>query len=290
MQSRETIIAFSDVHLGLKDSNSDDILEFLQQLQNRSDLSDLVIVGDFIDLWRRDVIGLEFEISEYIEALKAIQNKGVDVHYIIGNHDFHIGCLKNYAYPNFEFKTSLPLERFGYKINFLHGHQCDSLQIILGPDGMEIFCWTLSDVAGDDKSKLWDILTKLLNFFKLSPRLGVNKDTFNTQFEALMSPPENAVRKEAYEKNYKTDSEVISCLRKNLGMGKGENEFIVFGHTHKPFIDINERVANTGCWIKGTPNTYFEFKKWPPQVIPFEVKPLKSLKSMGISTRKLNIA
>jgi len=53
------IIAFSDVHLGYERADSDRFMEFVKSLQDRDDLGDVVIIGDLVDLWRRDVIGLE---------------------------------------------------------------------------------------------------------------------------------------------------------------------------------------------------------------------------------------
>ena len=121
-----TIIAFSDVHLGYEESDSADFMEFLEYLEARDDIKHIVIVGDFIDLWRRDVVGLEFELSSYIEKLKKLQ-KRCNVHYVIGNHDFHLRELKRYAYP-FRFRSSLTLRKLGYKLFFFHGFQCDPLQ------------------------------------------------------------------------------------------------------------------------------------------------------------------
>jgi len=88
------IVAFSDVHLGYDRADSVRFMEFVKSLQNRDDLGDVVIVGDLVDLWWRDIVGLEFELSRDVEELKSLQKK-VNVHYVICNHDFHVGHLKN---------------------------------------------------------------------------------------------------------------------------------------------------------------------------------------------------
>jgi len=257
-----SIVAFSDVHLGFDRSNSKDLLEFLRQLQSRSDLRDLVIVGDFIDLWRRDVIGLEFEVSRYIEELKTLQ-KTTNVHYVVGNHDFHVKYLKRHGYP-FKFSDSLTLERLGYKVKFLHGYQCDPIQNLLGPNTSEILCWTLSDEAGEMKSKLWDLV---------GSKMKMSREEFDEKVDLLRTPPEERARAQAFG----PFTDFVNCIKANLKI-TGQNEFIVFGHTHRPFIDIENRVANTGCWIKGSKptNTYFEFKEWPPRIVEFRGKELKS--------------
>jgi len=260
-----TIVALSDVHLGFDRSNSKEFLEFLRQLQNRDDLEDFVIVGDFIDLWRRDVIGLEFELSKYIEELKILQ-KNVNIHYVIGNHDFHLRSLKNHGYP-FEFKDSLLLERFGYKIRFLHGYQCDPIQNLLGPDTSEILCWTLSDDAGEMKSRLGEILC---------PKLNISREDLEEKIELLKSLPEDPARRMEFSKVGRV-SDFIDCIKANFKITDDE-EFIVYGHTHRPFVDTEKRVANTGCWIKDSEytNTYFEFKEWPPRIVEFKGKEIKS--------------
>ncbi len=236
-------------------------MKFLLELQKRNDLGDVVIVGDLVDLWRRDIVGLEFELSGYIEELKNLQKK-VNVHYVFGNHDFHVGYLRDHDYP-FEPQSSLSIKRFGYTIRFLHGHQCDPLQNILGPNTSEILCWTLSDDMGEAKSRLWDLF---------GSKSKLQKEEFLAKVDSLMTPPEDTRRTEALG----TVSDFVECIKAILKV-TGQKEFIVFGHTHKPFIDLDRRVANTGCWIKGTipTNTYFEFVNWPPQIIEFGGQPLK---------------
>jgi UDP-2,3-diacylglucosamine pyrophosphatase LpxH len=249
-----SILAFSDVHLGYAQSDSDAFIAFIHELQNRNDLGDVVIVGDFVDLWRRDVVGLEFELSRYMEELKALQKK-TNVHYVIGNHDFHVGFLKNHGYP-FTPQTSVVITRFGYTIHFLHGHQCDPIQNILGPDTSEILCWTMSDDFGEWKSKLYD---------RIRPK-SMSREEFESNIESLMTPPEDRPRRERFG----LPTDFVECLKAHFGI-TGEKEFIVFGHTHQAFIDLGKRVANTGCWIKGAhpANTYFEFGSWPPSVVEF---------------------
>jgi UDP-2,3-diacylglucosamine pyrophosphatase LpxH len=249
------IIAFSDVHLGYEQSDSDAFIEFIRSLHDRNDLGDVVVVGDLIDLWRRDIVGLEFELSRYMEELKVLQKK-TKVHYVVGNHDFHVRFLKKHGYP-FTPEDSVELPRFGYTVRFLHGHQCDPLQNILGPETSEILCWTLSDDVGEWKSRLWDIFGQ---------KSKMSKEDFEANIDLLMRPPEDRVR----AARLGPISDFVECIKAYLKIAE-EKEFIVFGHTHKPFIDLGRRVANTGCWLKGAypSHTYFEFEGWPPHVVEF---------------------
>ena len=104
----------------------------------------------------------------------------------------------------------------------------------------------------------------------------MSKSEFERNLNALLSPPEDARRIRAFTE-YESFSEFVECLKAKL-KATGEKEFVVFGHTHKPFIDVEKRVANTGCWVDGTlpSNTYFEFERWPPRLIEFKGKELKA--------------
>jgi predicted phosphodiesterase len=48
-------------------------------------------------------------------------------------------------------------------------------------------------------------------------------------------------------------------------------EVLIFGHTHVPFINKTENVANTGSWVKdaATHNTYVELTGGKPRLFVF---------------------
>jgi len=251
-----TIIAFSDVHLGYDKSDSTSFMRFLERLESRSDLEDIVIIGDFIDLWRRDIIGLEFELSPFMERLKKLRER-CNVHYVIGNHDFHLRNLRKRGYP-FRFTSSLVLRKAGYKFFFLHGFQCDPIQMALYPTLLELMCWTLSDDLGKKKSDIWD------RIHPLKPKL--EKQELYEIVDELYEPPSSSQRK----KTLGLTEEIVQCIRKKFRLVK-KNEFVVYGHTHEPSLYPDDRIANTGSWVKSdkTHNTYFEFSEWPPKVSVF---------------------
>ena len=49
------------------------------------------------------------------------------------------------------------------------------------------------------------------------------------------------------------------------------NEILVFGHTHHPFINAEENVANSGSWVTeaAVHNTYLELSKGKPRLFVF---------------------
>ena len=53
----------------------------------------------------------------------------------------------------------------------------------------------------------------------------------------------------------------FACSKvRNIFLGLQSDEKLIFGHTHRPFI--NEDTGNTGSWVKEVPehNTYIEIK------------------------------
>ena len=83
-------IFISDLHLG-DGSRTDDFhrdkefLEFLGFVQ--SEAQELVILGDFLELWQADLDRILFQHSEVVNKLLSLRNK-IKVTYIIGNHDY----------------------------------------------------------------------------------------------------------------------------------------------------------------------------------------------------------
>ena len=105
------IIVVSDVHLGSDKSNKAAFNAFLASLHDDDKLTDLVLMGDIVDMWRRDASGVFLENMDTVSILKDLK-KRISVHWLAGNHDFHLLKLKNraphYGHP-FEFHKTLEL-------------------------------------------------------------------------------------------------------------------------------------------------------------------------------------
>ena len=83
-------IFISDLHLG-DGSRTDDfhrdkeLLEFLQFVE--AEAQELIILGDFLELWQADLDKVLFVHSEVINRLLSLKNK-IKITYCIGNHDY----------------------------------------------------------------------------------------------------------------------------------------------------------------------------------------------------------
>jgi len=233
------IIVVSDVHLGTEDSDETAFNAFLSSILDDDEVTDFVLLGDIVDMWRRDASGVFLENMVTVKAIKDIQNK-LKVHWVAGNHDYHLLKLKNRApffhYP-FEFKETLELVDGGYTYRFMHGHEfeyedeLDFMRPIL-----DMFCHVMSDSlmmkAGD---------------LHMGP---------NTRLRDKLGDIEGRAYDEVRDKS---------------------DQILVFGHTHHPFINQGKNLVNTGSWVKDANphNTYVELKGGIPRLFVFKGEEIK---------------
>ena len=51
------LVIVSDLHLGYKNADKDSFNRFLVSLESDNEATDLVLLGDIVDMWRRDAAG-----------------------------------------------------------------------------------------------------------------------------------------------------------------------------------------------------------------------------------------
>lgn len=239
-----TIIVVSDVHLGYKNCNKKDFNDFLDELNKRNDLNNIVICGDFIDMWRRDLVGVMLENADIFVKLDNLQKSGVTIDYVAGNHDYHVLKLKNFDYQ-FIFHDELFLTVSGIKYKFLHGYEFDCGQDKVYFDAL---CYS-NDKFGDIAGNAWRILNSGKSWLGwIFGFLDKGKDM--RKLKALLMAPEERLK----------DAIVLETIEKKACSSVKKGETLIFGHTHEPFINTKENVANAGSWVKDhTPsNTYLE--------------------------------
>ena len=108
------IIAVSDVHLGYMNasktesfSDKKSFVSFLDGLAGRDDITDFVICGDLLDMWRRDMVGVTIENLDILSRFQKLASK-MKVHYMAGNHDYHIRYLTRFLTPLVLQNVSIP--------------------------------------------------------------------------------------------------------------------------------------------------------------------------------------
>jgi len=256
------IIVVSDIHLGQKESNHKDFanfLDFLHDDNNLGKIDHLVLLGDILEFWRKQNVDAALIHKEIFEKLNEIKEK-TKVHYIIGNHDYSILELaetsekypfevtKNWRYTEPK-RNSDDEEK---KFYFVHGYE---LEVFAKFEPMTVrdyenwsynLCVRTEAVLGSFLSGLWMV------FKGMGKVLSIKK------------PPE--------KRNLdKVDELAQSPEVRSIFLGMEPDEFLLFGHTHRPFCEIGKKVANTGSWVgKGDDvNTFVqissgkvELKQW----------------------------
>ena len=249
------IVATSDQHLGSDTSNQSSFEEFLDQIiRTDTTITDFVLLGDVVDMWRRDASGVFLENRTTFDKIALIAEK-IKVHYVYGNHDYHLRYLKDHSYP-FEFVDKLPLTEGGRNYRFVHGHQFDGLQ---QEELMEALCRMMSDEMGDFESGVWAMLTRNYGVLRYFFSLIFEKRRIRKSVKALLQKPEVRL------------AGTLDDIEKEAGRCVDPGEILVFGHTHVPFINESGTVVNTGCWVKDEPihNTYARLEAGGPRLFEF---------------------
>lgn len=249
------MVVASDQHLGYEKSNASSFSAFLDYVSSRNDVSSLVILGDFIDMWRRDVSGLFFEHHDALEKILEFERGGKELSVVAGNHDYHLLKLLGHQYP-FTFDDKVRAQGSSISYRMVHGWEFDLAQ---HPIAMEALCHNMSDDAGQARSDFY-------NFFKtVGDKL---KDLFEfhgghqAYVDHLMTTPE--IRLAPYL------DDVERTALKNVEDG----EILVFGHTHKPFINTAQNLVNSGSWVADADitNTFVELDGSTARLYVFKSK------------------
>jgi len=248
------IVAVSDLHLGFSNSDKPAFVRFLENLLSDSSVTDLVLLGDIVDMWRRDSSGVFLENHDVLDLMLELQKK-TKVYYVAGNHDFHVLKLQGREYP-FNFLEDLTLQQGDTNCRFVHGWQFDDMQ---RPHFMESLCHSMSDHKGDRDSNIWAALGRYDGYLT-RVFYWVDRGKRRKHAELLQLPPEERL----------IDS--LNGVEKKARSSVQAKEILVFGHTHRPFINNAENLVNVGSWVTTVPvhNTFLRLEEGKPRLFVFE--------------------
>ncbi len=250
--SRNKCIAISDVHLGAEDSNRDSFIQFIDNIGD--DVEHLVLLGDILEFWRKDPVRVLLENTDIIQKLMNLDPE-INVSYIVGNHDFHlIRFPQSCVGTRFGLKRDLSLEYGGTRYRFIHGYQLENKKfgtLKAYETFADALCMAGDDV-GDAADKIWkkigvreSILDMVGNLFGVGTPSSdtVPKATLSwikERIDEIMLGPEEKDM-EQYEKY------ALELLNKEYS-----GEFLIYGHSHEPYVKTEKNLANTGSWMKGS--------------------------------------
>lgn len=212
----------SDVHLGSKGSNANQVAELLKEYEPEY----LFLVGDIIDGW---MLKRKFRWpdshTKVIQRILKLSRKGTKVIYITGNHDDFLREYGEIKFGNIELRNE-----YIWKNTFItHGDLYDGIVqmkwlAVLGSIGYDIA------ITLDRFLKKLGMKRSLSKFLKNKVKEAIK---FITDFENELS---NQAKK------YNCDT-------------------VICGHIHQPVDKMVDKVKylNCGDWVEN--NTYITFNK-----------------------------
>lgn len=221
---KDSYLFISDIHLGLQSSAVEKrkerlLVDFLKFAQDEA--RELYIVGDLFDYWFEYKKVYQKGFFRTLTALQDLTEKGVKVHYLIGNHDF--------MHRNF-FREEIgaimyeePVETVIHGKKFFIGHG----------DGLVKNDYGYLVLKKIMRNKF---LQKIYSW--LHPDLGV----------AIASSTSKSSRDYTTKKNYGEVDGLFEAAKLKIDEGF---DFVLFGHLHnKCFINYkNGYYINLGSWL-----------------------------------------
>lgn len=245
-----SIVAVSDLHLGMKGAREDEFAEFIGYLKDRK-IEHLVLLGDIIETWRRNFTEAVMECLGTLTTLNSMLEE-TQIHYVAGNHDFNLlhldGVLKD-RFP-FKVKKHVVIRSKEREFFFFHGYQ---LEVLCNPyyrsmKIYETFCEYMclaGDNAGNAADRLWEMLLSkrsLWNSLKKFPSAP------RSAFMSMRQPPE--IRIKNYRKNniFRPIKELAGADTRHSRLHMRPEQYLIYGHIHEAYVDDDRKVANTGSW------------------------------------------
>jgi len=139
-------IILSDIHLGSDYSRTEEVSDFLRQV----DCDRLILNGDIIDGWQLKRSGKRWkqQYSDFFKVLmKMMENRGTEITYIRGNHDDFLDSLIPLHFYNISVVKDYILESHGRHYLVTHGDIFDSVTsnmrwvAMLGDIGYNFLLW-----------------------------------------------------------------------------------------------------------------------------------------------------
>lgn len=123
--TRNRAIFISDVHLGTKDCQANQLNEFLKLYHCEA----LYIVGDFIDGWRMaKKVHWRKSYTRIIRRILKLSKRGVKIYYITGNHDEFLRKFANNRFDNIHLINKMVHTTADNKrLVVIHGDQFDGV-------------------------------------------------------------------------------------------------------------------------------------------------------------------
>ena len=251
MEPRKTSIYFaSDFHLGIPDRLSSlerekKLVRWLDMVQQ--DAEAIYLMGDLFDFWYEYKTVVPKGYTRLFSKLSELTEKGIEVHFFKGNHDFWAFDYLNEESGVVIHDDTQETVLKGHRFFLAHGDG-------LGP--------------GDRSYKFLKkvFLSKFNQFlFRwLHPDLGTKMGLYFSRGSRIS----NMMKQEQDENFFVVDQEKLLVYSREMAAKKPDIEYFVFGHRHVP---TNLKVSDTAsCIILGDWVKHFSYGKFDGDT--FEIK------------------
>lgn len=228
-------VFISDIHLQEEnDSKTLAVLDFLRDKASHCD--NIFILGDLFDVWPGTTEYLISQFGSVFELMSELVNRGCQLHYVEGNHDFRLGQYFTEKLGVKVYPDSLETSWNNQKIFMAHGD------------------------LGNPKEKGYRVLRALLR----SPWLHFLIKPIPAKWIFLLGKKTSQASR-GYQKQSDEKERLVRDIYRATAVGLFEKGYdvVIMGHTHIP-DNFSETVGarhcryfNTGDWVRNF--TYLEF-------------------------------
>lgn len=232
------IVVISDTHLGTIGSQSKELHKYLKSIDPKK----IILNGDIIDVWQFSKRKWDKYHTKIIGQLLKFISKGVEVHYIVGNHDESFRRFLNLELDGFKISNKLKLDLDGQKAWFFHGDVFDVT--------MQHSRW-ITRLGGYSYDALI-FLNSTMN--RILTLLGRDKISFSKTVKNKVKAAVSYINK--FEV---TVAEI--AIHNNY-------DYVVCGHIHQPCIKTittkkgSVQYLNSGDWIENLTALEYKNKAW----------------------------
>jgi UDP-2,3-diacylglucosamine pyrophosphatase LpxH len=234
------IVVLSDVHLGTYGCHASELLQYLKSIKP----STIILNGDFIDIWQ---FSKSYWPKSHMKVIKYLMNqitKGVNVHYITGNHDEMLRKFTGFRMGSFTIDNKLLLKlKNNEQAWVFHGDVFDVT--------MQYSKWLAKlGAIGYDTLIL---LNRCINFISLhllkKGKISLSKKIKNSVKKAL---------------SYINDFEQTAA---DIGI-HNKYHYVICGHIHHPQMRMIENTQgsimylNSGDWIENLTALEYHNGQW----------------------------
>lgn len=232
------IVVISDVHLGTYGCHSKELIKYLKSIKPKK----VILNGDIIDIWQFNKRYWPKSHMKVIKLLMEWITKGVEVHYITGNHDEMLRKFTGLKLGSFSISNKLVLSVHGKKAWIFHGDVFDVT--------MQHSKWLAKlGAVGYD---ILILINRAVNFcYKKMGRGPVSMS------KKIKNGVKSAIR---FINNFERTAADIAI--------ENQYDYVICGHIHHPEIKtidtFNGSVTylNSGDWVENLTSLEYRRGRW----------------------------